>query len=120
VNSGLFIKLDVAFYEDAAILEVSDAAELLFVRAICLAKRIGSDGYLSLKQLGRIAPDIGTDIGTDIGSDSVTDIASELVDVGLLIRTSKGFQIASFLKHNSTMKTVQSQRQGGEYGNHLK
>ena len=112
MNSGLFIKLDVAYYEDASILEVSDAAELLFVRSICMSKRIGSDGFLTEKQLDRLGPFIGTE--------SVTDLATDLARVGLFERVAGGYQISAFLKHNSAMEAVQSQRKGGEYGNHLK
>jgi 5-methylcytosine-specific restriction endonuclease McrA len=89
--TGLFVKLDVCYYEDEAILGIDGMAELLYVRALCLSKRLLSDGFIGSRQLARIAP-----IGTDSGH-----LVSELVRVGLLAPEVGGYQVRPTLSRSS-------------------
>lgn len=67
VSVGLnrhFVPLDVNFADDAKVLAVSIDAQLLYVRGLCMAKRLQSDGYLCEKQIARLAGDLrGTAAG---------------------------------------------------------
>jgi|GEM_PF-6063466 len=47
------VRLDVYYWEDEAIAELSPMAELLYVRGLCMAKR--SNGALTASQLRRVA-----------------------------------------------------------------
>lgn len=52
----LFLPLDCGYFDDDAVVELSDLAQLLDLRAMVLSKRLGTEGRLTGRQLCRIAP----------------------------------------------------------------
>ena len=48
---SLYVKLVTTYYQDEKVISVGEAAELLYVRALCKAKELPTDGFLSTEQL---------------------------------------------------------------------
>lgn len=95
MKSGLYVKLDAHYYHDPKILEAGPDAELLYIRALCFAKSILTDGIITHEQL------------EFLGFSDVQERAETLVQVGLFCRSQHGYQIAAWLKHNRTAKDVE-------------
>ena len=110
MGSNLYVKLDASYDDDPKILTAGEKAELLYVRGLCLAKRILSDGFIADVHLPRF------------GLSSVQARAKKLVEVGLWARDDDagGYWIVSWLKHNTSKDEVEAIREGGARGNHTR
>ena len=109
-SSNLYVKLDASYHDDQKILEAGEKAELLYVRGLCLAKRILSDGFVADVHLPLF------------GLTSAQGRARKLVEVGLWQRddAARGYWITSWLKHNTSKDEVEAIREGGARGNHVR
>ena len=94
-KTGLFVKLDAGYLEDEAIVEVCEAAELLFVRALCRAKKLGTGDYLTFEQVEQIVP--RSYANTTQLQEVVYELANELVRAGLWAKASNGFHVGNWL-----------------------
>ena len=108
MGSNLYVKLDASYDDDPKILMAGEKAEVLYLRALCLAKRILSDGFIADVHLPRF------------GLTSVNVRAKKLVEVGLWERVEGGYLIVSWLKHNSSKDEVEAIKEGGARGNHVR
>lgn len=93
----LFVPLDVDFPDDPAVVALSLEAELLYLRALCLAKRTLTDGAIHPGHLRRL---------TDKMSTAPELLAGELVDAGLWTNAQVGWQIRSWLEHNRSADEI--------------
>lgn len=86
----LFIKLDVNYADDPKIIEVGEKSEILYVRSLCLAKRIMSDGFIADAHLPRF------------GLSGVNARARKLVAAGLWTRDDErgGYVITAWSRRN--------------------
>ena len=93
----LYVKLDASYDDDEKIILAGEKAELLYVRGLCLAKRILSDGFISDAHLPKF------------GLSGVAARAMRLCEVGLWERDddARGYWIVSWLKHNRSAEQVQ-------------
>lgn len=98
--AGLHIRLDVNYPDDDKIVAVSPLAELLYVRCLCLAKRLQTDGVVSAVQVRRM--------GVDLEQPGLED---ELVGAGLWARDEAGFVIAAWLTHNPSKAELDAARE---------
>lgn len=90
----LHIKLDVDYSDNAKIIQAGEEAELLYIRANCLAKKLLTDGYIEDVQLPRLhLPDVEAR-------------AAALVAVGLWRRSKTGYQVVGWLERNPSAKEV--------------
>jgi len=105
----IYLTLDVNYFDDADIIELSDAAQLHDLRAMCLAKRAGTDGRLSRRQLERIAPDSG---GESLGEIVEREIWSE-TEPGAFVRRN-------WLAWNDSAADIETMSRGGKRGNHVR
>lgn len=94
MGSGLWVKLDASYYLDAAILDAGEAAEVLFLRGLALAKCTNRDGLVTHSQLNTL------------GLRSLRRRIEALVRVGLWIPVDGGWQIRSWLSWNNTAQRV--------------
>ena len=94
-KTGLFVKLDAFYFDDAAVLEVSEAAELLCIRALCRAKKLGSGSYLTFEQVEQIVPK--SYATTTQLQEVVYELANELVRAGLWSVDGDGFHVGNWL-----------------------
>lgn len=98
-RAGLYVPLDVNFPDDDRIEEVGPEAAGIYTFALCLAKRLGSDGRVTRNKLMKLG---GT--RASIGA---------LVLVGLLIESEDdpgALVIAAWLDHNAPMSDIQQRR----------
>ena len=108
MGSNLYVKLDASYDDDPKILMAGEKAEVLYLRGLCLAKRILSDGFIADVHLPRF------------GLSSVQARAKKLVEVGLWDRVDGGYLIRAWLKHNSSKDEVEAIKEGGARGNHVR
>jgi hypothetical protein len=106
----MYVELDVNYADDDKILRVSEGAELLYVRALCYAKRLLSDGFISDAQLRTFV------------MDETEERATALVKVGLWERVPGGYLITSWHKHNRPADEIRERSagrsEGGREANH--
>ena len=106
----IWLPLDVNHSDDPDVLELSDLAELLDLRAMAKAKQLGSDGRLTLRQFQKIAPDSPPDR---------PDVIGELLASPLWIDIGDGtFERRSWLDWNDTAEDIEAMSRGGSKGNH--
>ena len=91
----LFVKLYVAYFDSPAIAELSEAAELLCIRALCRAKKLGSGSYLTFEQVEQIVPK--SYATTTQLQEVVYELANELVRAGLWSVDGDGFHVGNWL-----------------------
>ena len=111
---GIYAPLSAYYFDDVAIMEAGEDAELLYVRMLAYAARqIEREGFIPeqvvLSRLG-ILPVVGTGGGNGGGSDAGTR-AGKLVESGLLEKVDGGYRIRSWLKWNRSAEEVESTRQ---------
>lgn len=109
----LFVPLDVEYAADDKLAEAGPLAELLYIRALCFAKRnVKSDGEFSATQLAHFA----------VGIPLPKKHADALVGTGAWEATPKGWRIAGWLKHNKSGDEIATQQaiasELGIKGNH--
>lgn len=94
----VYVPLSVDYADDPKIIAAGERAEVLYVRALCLSKRILSDGFVADVQLSRF------------GLSGVHARARRLVEVGLWARVDNGYQVVAFLKRNRSRADVLADR----------
>jgi hypothetical protein len=100
--SKLFVAVDVHFSDDPRIEALSMGAEWVYLAGLRVAKRIESDGHLTLLQVKRECYKV----------DDVTPLVDELVANGLWARNDDGtFTIESFLKWNKSSADIEKMRE---------
>jgi phosphoribosyl-ATP pyrophosphohydrolase len=107
----LFLPLDMSYFDDGRVCELSDGAQLLDLRAMLLVRRLQTDGRLTRTQFARIAPESGGDIGAMIG---------ELVKVSLWEEDGDGLRRHAWASWNDSADDIAAMAQGGTWGNHLR
>ena len=114
---GTYAPLSSYYFDDVAIMEAGEDAELLYIRMLAYASRqVEMEGFIPApvvqSRLG-ILPRSGNGTGTDTGNQSGTDALSRaetLCDVGLLERVDGGYQIRSWLRWNKTAEEADKVR----------
>jgi hypothetical protein len=121
----LFVPLDVDYMSDPKILRLKDPlAELLYVRALCFAKRTLSDGFIDEMQVPTLCLGFGAEVTRrGRGLDAlVTRLCRDLVSAGLWVRDGDGFRIAAWSKRNLSALAVKAasekRRLAGQKANH--
>ena len=103
----IYVPLDVNYADNARIITAGEAAELLYIRGLCLVKRQLSDGYIDAVQLPRL------------GLSNVEERAQRLVDVGLWERMpavetraeTMGYVVVGWLERNPSAEELAAVRQ---------
>lgn len=110
----IYLELHVEYYQDDAVAGVGPESEVLFIRGLCLSRRLLTDGRLGLAQVRRAASDL-----TDLDA-----AAARLVEVGLWRKMRGGWRITNFLKRNPSRAQVHAKSleraRAGAKGNHNK
>lgn len=97
-RKGSFAPLYANVYDDDAIVEAGEPAELLFYRGLAYCARILSDGVITDNQLSR---------GPGVGMSDPKDRAETLVRVGLWERLDNGYRVRSWLQWNSSRDEIE-------------
>lgn len=109
---ALYVPLDADYYHDPKIIDAGPMAELLYVRALCLAKRTEKDGYIADSQLRVIGA----------GLSRPHALADRLCAVGAWERVGNGWQISAWLKRNKSAAQIthakEAARMKSLQGNH--
>lgn len=103
----IFVALDADYPDNARIISAGEAAELLYVRGLCLIKRLLTDGYIDAVQLPRM------------GLSNVEERAAKLVETGLWERIAdsgdpdraSGYIVSGWLERNDSADEVAAKRQ---------
>lgn len=110
----LYLELHVLYYEDEAVAAAGTEAELLFVRGLCFAKRLLTDGAIGEAQLRTISH----------GLSDPKAAAERLVSLRLWRRRKGGYAITNFLKRNQSRAEIAArsaeQSRYADKGNHLR
>lgn len=104
----LHIQLSVDYADDEKFIEVSRSARLLYVDALCMAKRLLNDGTISEAQLVKLSyPERPS---------TARKLAQNLVESGLWAWDSerKVFVILAWLKRNKSRAQVAEERRQAE------
>ncbi len=105
---SLFVPVDVNFTDDPKILRAGPDAELVYVRSLLLAKRLGGNGLIERVHLFRLACDL---TAVRCGETDEETIAKTLVTEGLWVDVDGGWVIAAWLKHNPSDEEIEAGRQ---------
>ena len=90
----IYVPLIVDYADDPKMIEAGEKAEVLFIRALCLMKRLRTDGFVADSQLPRL------------GLSGVDKRADALCRVGLWEQVDGGFLCVSFLNHNKSRAEI--------------
>lgn len=108
----LFVLLDASFFMRRRMRGISEGAQLLFIRALGLAKLLISDGFIAESQIDLIALSSQTEQAESIG---------ELIGVGLWIACDNGWQIDDWDRWNDSRDDIsEKRRKASAMGNHSK
>jgi hypothetical protein len=108
---GLYVPLDVNYFDDDKILTVPPMAELLYVRGLAFAKRARTNGLLAGRQLGVFGARI----------DHAKRYAGLLVGCGLWQQVDDGWYITAWLRRNGAVDDVTEIRaDAGAMGAHIR
>lgn len=111
---GIYVGLSAHYFDDTAIMEAGEDAELLYVRMLAYAARqMEHEGYISdrviVSRLGILPRESGNGTGTVPGTDAASR-AGVLAEVGLLTREEGGYRITGWLKWNRTAAELGKER----------
>lgn len=115
---GIYAPLSAYYFDDAAIMEVGEDAELLYVRMLAYAARqMEFEGFISdrviLTRLGIMPRESGNGTGNGTGNVPGTDAGSRaglLAEYGLLTREEGGYRISGWLKWNKSAAELGKER----------
>lgn len=93
-----WIKLSNSINENEKIVEVSNAAQLMFIYGLCYASRNLTDGVVPRSIAHRKL--------VDLPSDKAKELAEELVGVGLWIEVDNGYNTPSYLEHQTSKEKI--------------
>lgn len=97
---GAYVALSAHYADDDRIMAAGEEAELLYVRALAYCARTPkTEGHLTHAQ-----------VKTRLGLDGAESRAERCAEVGLLLRTDSGYQIASWLKWNLSAEEIERVR----------
>lgn len=118
---ALFVPLDVDYMSDPKIMRLKDPlSELLYVRALCFAKRTLSDGFIHDAQLPMLCTGFGRDVARP--GRMVDRLVRDLDVTGLWRRVQDGYQIVAWSKRNTSAATIKAasekRRLAGQKANH--
>jgi hypothetical protein len=102
-----YFRLDLYFFENPKVIDLSHAATVLYIASIAYANRRETDGFVAAPVLRRL---IELDPGDEYPM-SVDDLAHELVKAGLWEVVEGGFQIHDFLEHNDSSQDREDRRE---------
>ena len=116
---NLYVPLDANYSEDAAIISVGPDAELCYVRALTLCKRLLTDGFIARAHLPRLAGDLHS---IQTGEQTIEGLAGALVEHHLWTEAEGGWQVRGWLNWNPSRAEIDEGRRkasvGGVLGNH--
>ena len=109
---GIYVPLDVNYLRDPKIRRAGPEAELLYLRSLAHAKGGNTDGFIADFDLDVVA----------VGLPRTKQRVKALIDNGLWIEGTGGWQIAGWTKWNKTNKQLaedkEAKRRGAEKTNH--
>jgi len=106
MTGRLYVPLDVNYADDPKIVEAGPDAELLYLRALALAKRLEDDGIIHRGHLRRLGADLpAVNRGTLVDA-----IADRLVVTGLWTEHPDGYRITSWLDWNPSAAELDARR----------
>ena len=111
---GIYAPLSAYYFDDAAIMEVGEDAELLYVRMLAYAARqMEFEGFISdrviASRLGIMPRESGNGTGNVPGTDAGSR-AGVLAECGLLTREEGGYRISGWLKWNKSAAELGKER----------
>lgn len=111
---GIYAPLSAYYFDDAAIMEVGEDAELLYVRMLAYAARqMEFEGFISdrviASRLGIMPRETGNGTGNVPGTDAGSR-AGLLAEYGLLTREEGGYRISGWLKWNKSAAELGKER----------
>ena len=111
---GIYAPLSAYYFDDTAIMEAGEDAELLYVRMLAYAARqMEYEGFISdrviTSRLGILSRESGNGMGTVPGTDAGSR-AGVLAELGLLSREPGGYRITGWLKWNKSAAEVGKER----------
>lgn len=111
---GIYAPLSAYYFDDAAIMEVGEDAELLYVRMLAYAARqMEFEGFISdrviASRLGIMPRESGNGTGNAPGTDAGSR-AGLLAEYGLLTREEGGYRISGWLKWNKSAAELGKER----------
>ena len=111
---GIYAPLSAYYFDDAAIMEAGEDAELLYVRMLAYAARqMEYEGFISdrviTSRLGILPRESGNGMGTVPGTDAGSR-AGVLAELGLLTREPGGYRITGWLKWNKSAAEMGKER----------
>lgn len=111
---GIYAPLSAYYFDDAAIMEAGEDAELLYVRMLAYAARqMEYEGFISdgviTSRLGILPRESGNGTGTVPGTDAGSR-AGVLAELGLLSREPGGYRITGWLKWNKSAAEMGKER----------
>ena len=111
---GIYAPLSAYYFDDAAIMEAGEDAELLYVRMLAYAARqMEFEGFISdrviTSRLGITARESGNGTGNVPGTDAGSR-AGILAEYGLLTREEGGYRITGWLKWNKSAAELGKER----------
>lgn len=104
----LYVPLDVNAMDDPRLVRAGPMAELLYVRALQVCKRLGTDGQIDEALLGRVAA----------GLADPAALVCALVDQGAWLVVPGGWQIAAWGRWNLSQEQLDARRGAGAQANH--
>lgn len=96
-NLGPYAPLSATYYNDDAVLEAGEKAEVLWTRGLAFLSSSNSDGFITDRQVTAV-------IG--IGMRDAPKRAATLVRVGLWERVDGGYHVRSWLKWNRSAEEL--------------
>ena len=111
---GIYVGLSAYYFDDTAIMDAGEDAELLYVRMLAYASRqMEYEGFISdqviLSRLGILPRESGNGTGIVPGTDAASR-AGRLAGVGLLTREDGGYRITGWLKWNKSAAEMGKER----------
>ena len=111
---GIYVGLSAYYFDDTAIMDAGEDAELLYVRMLAYAARqMEYEGFISdqviLSRLGILPRESGNGTGNVPGPDAASR-AGRLAGVGLLTREEGGYRISGWLKWNKSAAEMGKER----------
>ena len=94
MSRTIYVPLSVNFPDDPKVMAAGERAAWLYIRMLCLAQRLLSDGHIADIQLPLL------------GVSGINKRLGDLERVGLIERTENGWLICAYLKWNRTAARV--------------
>ena len=111
---GIYAALSAHYFDDVAVMEAGEDAELLYIRMLAYAARQPeNEGFIHdrviASRLGIVPRESGDGTGNVPGTDAGSR-AGKLAEVGLLTREGGGYRITAWLKWNKSAEEMGRER----------